>query len=33
MNLNLHSNSMGIKNTCLGEADSTKFKYEGSIDN
>lgn len=30
MNLNLNSTSIGIKNTCLGEADFTKFKNGGN---
>lgn len=33
MNLNLHSTSRGIKNTCLRKADSTKFKREGNTKN
>ena len=33
MNLNLPSTSIGIKNTCLGEADSTKIIYGGNIEN
>lgn len=33
MSLNLHSTSIGIKNTCLGDADFTKFKYGDNIEN
>ena len=33
LNLNLHSTSIGIKNTFLRDADFTKFKYGGNIEN
>lgn len=30
INLNLHSTSMDVENTCLGKTNSTKFKYGGN---